>query len=176
MIVGDLCLLATRTYIGVTLVELIIGLTIGVILTLVSIPLFIDLVQAHRVSAAAENLYNVLQYARSDAVKRNTNVYVSLTTGSSWCYGINLNSTCNCAVANNCGLGTVSAPSATQTTLSTAGLVYSYVYFEGSHGAANVSGSATFTVYGKSSSVTINIGRLGGLQMCSTGVGGYPAC
>ncbi len=161
---------------GFTLIELIVTLIIIVILTLVAIPLFTSLIQEHRVIGQAENLYYSLQYARSEAVKRNATIYVSFSTGSSWCYGLNVGSACNCTIANNCGLETVSAPAAQETSLSTSGLTNNAISFEGTHGAASSTGSITFTVYGGTSLITISIGTMGGLQMCSTGIGGYQAC
>lgn len=161
---------------GFTLVEMIVTLVIVVILTLVSIPSMISIVRNYRISGVADNLYYDLQNARAEAVKRNTNVYVSFTTGDSWCYGLNVGSACDCNVANSCGLGATSASSSQQITLSLSGYGGNSVYFEGSHAAANASGSVTFTLYGQSSLITISIGRLGNLQMCSTGIGGYQAC
>ena len=161
---------------GFGLIEIIITLTIIGILTLVAIPSFITQIKNYRLSATAENLYYALQYARTEAIKRNATIYVSFTTGDNWCYGINVGSACNCTVPANCGLGTTSA-SATQTlTLSTSGYSGGSVYFEGSHGAANASGSLTFTLYQQTSLIKISIGTLGNLQLCSTGISGYTGC
>lgn len=161
---------------GITLLELIISLTIIIILTVTAVPLFFELYKNHRLASTAESLYYTLQFARSEAVKRNSNVYVSFTTGDSWCYGVNVGSTCNCATSGSCSLGSVSAPSSQTLSLSAVGLGGSYVYFEGTHGAANASGSLTFTLYGGSNLITTSIGRLGSLQICSTGLSGYTSC
>lgn len=161
---------------GITLVELVVMLIVVVILTLVAIPSFKSIIQKYRISATAEKLYYALQYARSEAVKNNTNVYVSFTTGDSWCYGINSGSACDCTTASNCNLGTAKAESPQQISLSASGYGSNNVYFEGTHGAANASGSITLTLYGQSSLITISIGRLGNPQMCSTGISGYTAC
>ncbi len=160
---------------GYTLIELMVALTIVVILALVSIPSFVTIIKNYRISGVADNLYYFLQNARAEAVKRNTNVYVSFTPGDSWCYGMNAGSSCNCTVANSCGLGTFSASTSQQITLSTT-LGSNQVYFEGTHAAANASGTITFTLYGQTSLITLTIGRLGSLQVCSTGIGGYTAC
>lgn len=156
--------------------ELLVVLSIIGILATISIPSVITIVQNHRISATAERLYYDLQYAKSAAVMNNTTVYVSFQTGDSWCYGVNSGSSCNCTVAGNCGLLTNAANSAQQITLSTSGLTNNAIQFDGSHGAANASGSVTLTLYGQANLITINIGRLGGLQMCSTGISGYTGC
>lgn len=161
---------------GVTLIELLVAVAVVIILALVAIPSIITIIQKHRLVSNTENLYATLQLARSEAIKRNTNVYVSLTTGDTWCYGVNPGATCNCAVANNCSLGSYTYSTAGQLTLSASGLSGNSIYFEGSHGAANASGTITFTLYGQSTLMTVSIGRMGGLQICATGISGYTAC
>lgn len=163
-----------HTQLGVTLIEIIIALAIIGILILITVPGFRSFLQNRRVTLVAEELHSALVLARSEAIKRNQLIYVSLTTGDSWCYGLNPGSTCDCNVANSCTLGTYRARAAQQTSLST---TYSgNLIFEGSHAAANASGSITFTVFGTARLISVNIGRLGGLSMCATGLSGYPAC
>lgn len=161
---------------GFSLIEALITVSVIAILALLSMPLFNSLVQKQRASGAAETLYNALQLAKSEAVKRNANVYVSFSTGNNWCYGINLNSACNCSISNNCGLASVSAPASQQLSLSTTGMSSNSIYFEGTHGSANSSSSVTFTVYGTSNLITVTIGRLGGITLCATGISGYTSC
>jgi type IV fimbrial biogenesis protein FimT len=166
----------SRQHSGITLIELLIMLTVVMILTLLSIPLFTNLIQHYRITTAVENLYSSLQYARTESIKRNVNVYVSFTTGDSWCYGINTGSTCNCATAGNCNLGSFSAPAAQLLTLSTSGLSSNSFYFDTTHGGASTTGTITYTLYGQSSLITTSISRLGNIQTCSTGISGYTAC
>jgi type IV fimbrial biogenesis protein FimT len=161
---------------GFTLIEVLVALAIIFILALVSIPSFINLIQSRRLSTAAEQLYNTLQYARTEAIKRNANVYVSFITGDSWCYGVNLNSACNCSIPNNCGLGSEAAPESQKLSLTTSGLSGNSIYFESTHAAANAAGSITYTVYGGTPLVTISVGRLGNLQMCSNSLSEYTSC
>lgn len=161
---------------GVTLVELLVVITIAAVLILIAVPTFRDFVKNARLSAAAEDLRTTIELARSEAIKRNATVFVSLTTGDTWCYGVNVSSACNCTVAGNCGLKTVSYDTAQQLSLSTSGMSGNSISFEGTHGSANASGTATFTLYGESTLVTLSIGRFGGVQMCSTGLSGYTAC
>lgn len=161
---------------GVSLLEFVVILVIIVILTTIAIPTFTSFYKTHRLKATTEALFEALQYARSEAIKRNTNVYLSFTTGDSWCYGVNAGSTCNCATAGSCGLLTVSVPQSQQLSLSQTGYGSGYVYFEGTHAAANTSGALTYTIYGQTSLVKISIARMGSLQVCSTGVSGYTAC
>lgn len=161
---------------GFTLLELIIALSIIAISAVISIPLFSTMIKSHRIAGVAENIKLAIDLARTEAIKRNANVYLSFNTGDNWCYGINVGSSCNCASVGSCSLLTESAPSAQQITLSSSGYSGNYVYFEGTHGAANASGSITLTLYQESNLITISIGRLGYTQLCSTGIGGYAAC
>ncbi len=161
---------------GLSLLELLVVLSIVGILAIISIPSVVSIVQNHRLSGTGEKLYYDLQYARSEAVKNNTNIYVSFQSGNSWCYGISSGATCNCSIANNCNLGATVGGSQ-QLTLSITGLSANTVQFEGTRGAANASGSVTLAVSGQATPlITISIGMLGGLQMCSTGIGGYAGC
>lgn len=159
---------------GFTLIELLVTIVIVCIIALVAIPTIRSTMQDYRVKTAAEELYSVLVFARSEAVKRNTLVYVSFTPGSNWCYGVHPETTCNCGTAGSCTLGSFATSSEGQTTLSlTSGTSIS---FEGSHAAANASNAVTFTVDGTSRSVRVNIGRLGSLRMCSIDISGYSTC
>jgi len=158
---------------GFTFIEMLIALVIVVILTIISIPLFSSIIAAHKISSAAENLSSSLQLARSTAIMSNATVYVSFTTGTSWCYGINSGSSCNCVVAGNCGLGTVNAPSG-QIPLSIAGFSNNTISFESTHGATNSSGSITIGNTGQL--ITITVSALGNQNICSTDISGYGTC
>jgi len=161
---------------GITLIEVLVMLAVVVILTLLSIPLFSSLIQHYRITSAAEQLYSTLQYARTEAIKRNTSVYVSVTTGDTWCYGVNTGSTCTCSTAGSCNLGSVSAASAGVLTLSATGLSSNSFYFDNTHGGASNSVTLTYTLFGQSSLITTSISRLGSISTCSTGITGYTAC
>jgi type IV fimbrial biogenesis protein FimT len=72
---------ATR---GFTLIELMVTLSIAAILLTVAVPNFIVFVQNNRLATQANDLVTMLNYARSEAVKRNQNIGVcSSTTGTS---------------------------------------------------------------------------------------------
>lgn len=146
------------------------------ILTIIAVPSFITFLQERRLTMTADNLLAAMQYARSEAIKRNTTVYISFQTGDSWCWGINTGSSCTCSVPSGCNLGTMAAPQSQTTSLSTTGLSANTFQFEGTRGASNVSGGkVTLTIYGQTTSVSLLISRLGDLQLCSS-LGGYQTC
>ena len=158
---------------GITFAELLIALAIASILILVGVPAFISFYQEYRLSSNTEKLYYALQYARSASIKNNQAVYVYFNTGTAWCYGINAGATCNCNIANNCGLGTYSASTTQDYSLSTTGLTGNTLIFDGTHGSASVS-TVTFTL--NSNTMSVSIGALGNMRVCSNQMSGYPTC
>jgi type IV fimbrial biogenesis protein FimT len=70
---------------GVSLVELMIALVVFAILIAMGLPSFASWIQNTRIRTAGEGILNGLQYARTEAVRRNTNVEFSLSgTGAGW--------------------------------------------------------------------------------------------
>jgi type IV fimbrial biogenesis protein FimT len=69
---------------GFTLIELLVTLSIAAILLAVAAPNFVTFVQNNRLATQANDLVTMLNYARSEAVKRNQRITVcSSTTGTS---------------------------------------------------------------------------------------------
>ena len=81
---------AVRRQRGLTLVEVMITLTIAAILSSLGVPGFVDLIRTKNLAAAASDLKSDLNFARSEAVKRNRRVLVCPAGAS----------------ANTCGGGT----------------------------------------------------------------------
>ncbi len=161
--------------VGVTIVELLVVISVSAILIIIAVPSFISFMQSNRIKILAQNLYYNLQYARGEAIKRNAKVYVTFTTGSSWCYGINPTSACNCATPSSCTLGATTAGN-TQATLTATNLSSNSIIFEPNHGAANVAPTITYTTTGGTSEVSVEVGLSGNAQTCSTNMSGFQAC
>ena len=167
---------AKTTLQGLTLIEIMVSLALVVIITLVSVPSFISLYQKYHLSTSTENLYYVLQLARRTAIKNNQTIYVNFQTGDNWCYGLNANTACNCAIANNCTLGTYNTPKLADISLSATGLTSNNLTFEGTRGATLVSSTITYTIYNQSPAISLKISALGNMYLCSANVSGYPPC
>jgi len=75
-----------RIIAGFTLIEMIVAIAIAAVLLAVGIPALRDMTVSQRVRAAANGLYSDLAYARSEAIKRNTQVAVARATGG-WTNG-----------------------------------------------------------------------------------------
>jgi len=153
-----------------------IALSVVIILTITAVPAFIQAYQEYHVSTTTQQLYQVLQYARSAAIENNQTIYVNFQVGDNWCYGVNAGSSCSCNIANNCTLGSYSAPKVHDLTLSTTGLTGNNLTFEGTHGAANVTSTITFTLYGGTVALGMDVTPFGDMQLCSSTIHGYSAC
>jgi len=62
---------------GFTVVELMIALLVGAILMAVAVPSFMDLIRNNRMATAANNFIGDLNLARSEAIKRSRNVFIT---------------------------------------------------------------------------------------------------
>lgn len=71
-----------RTQFGFTIIELMAVVLIASILIMVAIPSFTSFVINNRMTTEANSLVTSLQVARSEAVKRNSSVYVGSTSGN----------------------------------------------------------------------------------------------
>jgi len=73
---------------GFTIIELLTAIVIVGILIMIAVPSFNDLILSSRIKGAASDMYGALALARSEALKRNTNVTVGpLTAGGLWSDG-----------------------------------------------------------------------------------------
>ena len=68
---------------GFTLVELMIALSVAAILTMVAAPSFSSFLEAQRLRAVVATLVGDLNFARSEAIKRNAPVLVCAKAGQS---------------------------------------------------------------------------------------------
>ena len=85
---------------GLTLIELMITLVILAILTSLAAPSMSTHFEKKRVIATAEDLYGILQKARSESIARSSEVYVKFNDtapGATWQYGLSRNAGCNLA-------------------------------------------------------------------------------
>lgn len=105
---------------GVTLVELLIGIVIIGILLAKGVPSFRDWIQNSQIRNAAEAILNGLQLAKAEAVRLNAPVQFVLNGGSSWDVGCQASGVaCPGAIQSRSGAegSSNAAVAATQTTI-----------------------------------------------------------
>lgn len=92
---------------GFTIIELMITIAVIAVIAALALPSFKSILEERRLVGAAENLYASLQYARSEAIKRNSvmNFVVDNANPSTWCYGVDDDEDdCDCS-ATACEVG-----------------------------------------------------------------------
>ncbi len=70
--------------VGFTLVELLIVVALLALFAAIAVPSFTRLTRGNQTLAAANEIYSVLQYARSEALTRGRGVTVSVSSASTW--------------------------------------------------------------------------------------------
>jgi type IV fimbrial biogenesis protein FimT len=72
---------------GFTLIELLVTMTVAAVLLAIAVPSFRQFMVSQRVKAASYDLVSSLQFARSEAVKRNRAVSVAPDAAAAWGQG-----------------------------------------------------------------------------------------
>jgi prepilin-type N-terminal cleavage/methylation domain-containing protein len=172
---------------GFTLIELLVAIAVLALVLGFVVSSFSGMLARQRLQGAAENLYDHLSLARTEAINRQKTLHVSIISGDSWCIGLDDGGACNCSTASDCqldGAEKVSSSSGfsniTLSTLPNALRQFSYDPRRGmpqnTAGSATVSGDITFS-NAEGDSLTLKLNSVGRLKLCSsTGFRGYSAC
>lgn len=165
-----------KSQLGLTITELLLTLLVFLIVTLLALPGFQSIIDNNRLRAAAQQFFSEMYQARSLAIQQNSALYVHINAGISWCYGFDNASQCNCTATNNCQINLsnkVINAGSSPLTISLNGLS-SQFQIDGDQGMLSSTGSVDFTLNSKS--IRANLSRLGRITLCSSDVGGLPAC
>lgn len=81
---------------GFSLVELMITVAILGIVLAIAVPSMSDFLDQRKVINAGEAVYSELQYARSEAIARSQNVFVSFSTNGTATWSVGVSTTSNC--------------------------------------------------------------------------------
>ena len=164
-----------RHGLGFTLTELMIAVAIAGILASLAVPSFSRMIERNKLKEATESLKADLMFARTEAIKRSTNLNVSLATnGGSWCYGIDDDNTaCDCSTPGDCAIKTVDGSQFEGTTLD----ADDDTVFNFRRGTATAIGSTLGTSH---YSTRLRVSNTGRIRVCSPdsskAIGAYDAC
>jgi type IV fimbrial biogenesis protein FimT len=191
---------------GFTVIELMITIAVMVILISLAVPSFRDLIDKSRLRGATDDIVNLLNVSRANAVKLGKQVNVSVDA-SNWCAGavdadsagtntpgnaIPAVSACDCtATTVECTVGsqnalvvsssysgvTVTSDSANVLLTGQGGITFNPKF--GSLDLGNLPTALTVTSPTGKYSTQITVAALGEVYACSVGgkfISGYPSC
>lgn len=152
-------MLRQRNY-AFTLVEVLIVIAIIGILSAIAVPSYQDMIERNRLKQAAEGLKSDLQFARTEAIKRSSNLNLTLLAAT-WCYGIDDgNTACDCGTPGDCAIKTVDGSQFQGITLDN----NNSVTFSFRRGTANAMGS---TLSSTNYQVRVIVGNVGRVRICN---------
>lgn len=169
---------------GFTLLELMVVVTIIAIFAAIGMPSFSGLIDRYRLKGTADALHAEIQFARTEAIRRNQEVQLVLGTGTGSCYGIGTSADCTC---DSCDIRnrTTTAfatdfPGVRIDSVTVAGAAGTGFGFTPRQGTTTAAGEVRITVGSVRSGqqLTVITGLLGLPRTCSPSgtVAGYPAC
>lgn len=159
-----------------------IVVTIIGILVAIAIPSFQDSIERNSLKQAIEGLKSDMQFARTEAIKKSSNILVTRSPGNAgtWCYGLSTKTTCTCTQATKtatdyCEIKRVFGTELNMVNMNTAHHNNSNFSFRrGTIGAGRV----TFSTNNYSARVIFS--DVGRVRICtpiySTRIAGYPIC
>ncbi len=172
-----------------TLVEIMVAIAIVTILAAIAVPAMQDYFERAHLSSAANDLYHDLQYANSEAIKRDSDVYVTFTGGASWCYAYSDMSNCDCTEINSaqsdyCSAGGIhyvknySEYGGVSLAETFTGNEIKFEKLRGDISAGITSSPQSITLSTSHYSVAVNVNTAGLVTVCTnnSGIGGFPAC
>ncbi len=160
---------------GMSLMELMVVVSIVSILVAASIFGISSIYGRNQLRAVANDLYQSLVYAKAETQKTQSDVYVSIQSGDSWCYGGKVVSGCDCSIAANCPLFQMDSTDYPNISVSSTGLVSGNLIFEGVR--RNVSAAATISILSSTEGqVDISVSSSGGISICSDSLSEFASC
>ena len=180
---------------GFTLIELMVVIAVLAIVVTLAVPGMGNFLDSNKLRGAASQLYADMQYARSESIKQNLNISISLTSngGTSWCYGISTNASCDCTITDPTDVTACTLPQSGTNILKTgqssdfegvritspSGANQNIATFDPVRGIATATGSVVFESH-NNLETHVTVSALGKVSACTPSgtksVTGYSAC
>lgn len=172
-----------RAIVGITLIEAMVVVAIVAILAAIAAHAYQNAINNARVKSAAEAVYSQIQLARSESIKQNRNIFVTVKGSGTadWCIGMSDDTGCDCSEANSCSYGpagsrvehNIAGSSFTDIIVATTKAELEFT----SRSGATADGGNTITVTGSSGLNTeIRTSTLGRVRICGGNIKGYQSC
>ena len=175
---------------GFTLVELMLTITVLAVLATIGAPTMQEMLARNRLKAAAQALTEDLQWTRSEVIRRNRHLFLTVDS-EAWCYGIAERKDCDCRLRDlsaerACRLSTAGEPMLKIVSgVDFPGIRIEGTTFTGSprgtgfepRRATARGGSLTFAS-GRDAELRVVLSLLGRVRLCSPRgtVTGFPPC
>jgi type IV fimbrial biogenesis protein FimT len=157
---------------GITLLEVMVVIAIIGIIVAIAVPSYQDMIEVKRLQQAAEALKSDMQFARAEAIKRSSDLRLTISSAT-WCYGIDDgNTACACGTAGDCAIKAVDGRQFQGISIDGD----NSVTFSFRRGTANAAGS---TLSSLNYNARVVVGNVGRVRICApggAGLPGYPAC
>ena len=180
-----------RSASGFTLIELMVTIAVLAVLVSLAFPVF-NQIEQRRIVGAAESTVNMIQMARTEAIKQGRNIsFVSEGSGTNWCVAVSDDSGCSCApdADNPCGItldgdgdrtayGTDSSAFRDVAMNSGGGQVFEFSHVRGTLVDADGREGVVFQTARNAFEVNVSLNRIGRPSICGQNrpFGGYPQC
>lgn len=168
---------------GFTLIELMVTIAVLGIALGIAVPSFGDWIRKERVRGAAAEVESWVKYARSEATRRNSIVYLLATSGNNWQLVASTSDTA-CTVLSACDLKSLDASRNARLTLDAISGHFSGTQISPIDGLLTFNGGTnateSVTIGSGSYQLRINVSRTGVTTVCTPSgkpaIGSFVAC
>lgn len=179
---------------GVTLVELMVVIAVLLLLVLAAGTISYTFSKKQVITEATTAINAIIQKARATAIQTNTDLYLNVQTGTSWCVGLTNNSSgCDCQTTsctvngkseiisnsdyNDLSLSLTHSPSLGNNATIVFDKIRGRIFPDLSQPSNTETTPILFSISNSNNdSLVIHLNKWGTTDICSNNVGGYPSC